>query len=297
MLRKLTATDPAISTAILRFVLGLVFFAHGAQKMLGWFGGYGFSGTMGFFTGSLHIPAVFAFLAIAAEFFGGLGLMLGLLTRVAGIRHRRQHARRHRDGSQPVRLLHELGRHSKRRRFRIPPSGAGDGCVPDHRGRGCSFHRSEIVLGGPCLNEMLRSSTIGEHSKGTRPTAPQLWIVLARSYRSLSSLVERSIADTGLGLSDFMVIEVLLHKGPFTISEIQGKVLLASGSMTAAIDRLEQRGLLVRKTTSSDRRARLLELTPEGTRLAKSAFQKHTADLERVTSILNEAEKRSYMSL
>jgi|SRR4051812_35970748 putative oxidoreductase len=83
MLRKLTATDPAISTAILRFVLGLVFFAHGAQKMLGWFGGYGFSGTMGFFTGSLHIPAVFAFLAIAAEFFGGLGLMLGLLTRVA----------------------------------------------------------------------------------------------------------------------------------------------------------------------------------------------------------------------
>jgi putative oxidoreductase len=83
MLRKLTATDPAISTAILRFVLGLVFFAHGAQKMLGWFGGYGFSGTMGFFTGSLHIPAVFAFLAIAAEFFGGLGLMVGLLTRVA----------------------------------------------------------------------------------------------------------------------------------------------------------------------------------------------------------------------
>jgi MarR family transcriptional regulator, 2-MHQ and catechol-resistance regulon repressor len=129
-------------------------------------------------------------------------------------------------------------------------------------------------------------------SKGTRPTAPQLWIVLARSYRSLSSLVERSIADTGLGLSDFMVIEVLLHKGPLTISEIQAKVLLASGSMTAAIDRLEQRGLLVRKTTSSDRRARLLELTPEGTRLAKSAFQKHTADLERVTSILNEAEKQ-----
>jgi len=83
MLRKLIATDKDIATTVLRLVLGLVFFAHGAQKMLGWFGGYGFSGTMGFFTGMLHIPAPFAFLAIAAEFFGGLGLIFGLLTRVA----------------------------------------------------------------------------------------------------------------------------------------------------------------------------------------------------------------------
>jgi putative oxidoreductase len=83
MLRKLTLTDNSTATAIVRVVLGLVFFAHGAQKMLGWFGGYGFTGTMGFFAGTLHIPALFAFLAIAAEFFGGLGLILGLLTRVA----------------------------------------------------------------------------------------------------------------------------------------------------------------------------------------------------------------------
>ena len=64
-------------------MLGVIFFAHGAQKMLGWFGGYGFTGTMGFFTGVMHIPAVFAFLAIAAEFFGGLGSYLRLFTRVA----------------------------------------------------------------------------------------------------------------------------------------------------------------------------------------------------------------------
>jgi putative oxidoreductase len=83
MFRKLMATDNDIATTILRLVLGVIFFAHGAQKMLGWFGGYGFTGTMGFFTGLLHIPAIFAFLAIAAEFFGGLGLILGLLTRVA----------------------------------------------------------------------------------------------------------------------------------------------------------------------------------------------------------------------
>jgi putative oxidoreductase len=83
MIRKLFATDDSTATAILRLVLGIVFFAHGAQKMLGWFGGFGFSGTMGFFTGQMHIPAVFAFLAIAAEFFGSLGLILGFLTRIA----------------------------------------------------------------------------------------------------------------------------------------------------------------------------------------------------------------------
>ena len=83
MIRRLVATDDSASTAILRLVLGIVFFAHGAQKMLGWFGGFGFSGTMGFFTGTMHIPAPLAFLAIAAEFFGGLGLLLGFLTRIA----------------------------------------------------------------------------------------------------------------------------------------------------------------------------------------------------------------------
>src|ERR1700726_2001075 len=83
MLRKLTATENSAAIAILRFVLGVVFFAHGAQKMLGWFGGFGFRGTMGFFTGMAHIPAPLAFLAIAAEFFGGIGLILGFLTRIA----------------------------------------------------------------------------------------------------------------------------------------------------------------------------------------------------------------------
>jgi len=83
MIRKLFSTDNSTATAILRMVLGVVFSVHGAQKMLGWFGGPGFSGTMGFFTGVMHIPAPFAFLVIAAEFFGGLGLILGFLTRIA----------------------------------------------------------------------------------------------------------------------------------------------------------------------------------------------------------------------
>src|SRR5580658_7203673 len=83
MIRRIYATDDSAATAILRVVLGIVFFAHGAQKMLGWFGGFGLGGTMGFFTGMMHVPAPLAFLAIAAEFFGGIGLILGFLTRIA----------------------------------------------------------------------------------------------------------------------------------------------------------------------------------------------------------------------
>jgi putative oxidoreductase len=83
MFKKLIQTNNDTTAFLLRLILGLVFFPHGAQKMLGWFGGYGFSGTMGFFTDTMGIPALFAFLAIAAEFFGAIGLVTGFLTRIA----------------------------------------------------------------------------------------------------------------------------------------------------------------------------------------------------------------------
>lgn len=83
MFQKLMNTTNDFGLTLLRLALGAVFFAHGAQKTLGWFGGYGFKGTLGFFTQQMHIPIVFAVLAIAAEFLGGIGLVLGLLGRVA----------------------------------------------------------------------------------------------------------------------------------------------------------------------------------------------------------------------
>src|SRR6516225_4141039 len=83
MFRKLISTSNDYAVTVARLMLGIVFFAHGAQKMLGWFGGYGFHGTMQFFTQMMHIPAPLAFLAISAEFFGGLGLIVGFLGRVA----------------------------------------------------------------------------------------------------------------------------------------------------------------------------------------------------------------------
>src|SRR5258708_3809875 len=127
---------------------------------------------------------------------------------------------------------------------------------------------------------------------------PRRWWVIARSHHALRLLAERSIANTGLCLSDFGALEALLHKGPLTITGIQDKVMLASGSMTAAIDRLAKMGLVVRKSIAKDRRARVVQLTPEGKRVATASFEKHADDLEALVSVLSDKEKRQlYESL
>jgi putative oxidoreductase len=83
MLRALLATRNDWYLTVLRLAAGIMILPHGLQKTFGWFGGPGFTKTMGFFTNGEHIPAVFAFLGIMAEFLGGIGLILGFLTRIA----------------------------------------------------------------------------------------------------------------------------------------------------------------------------------------------------------------------
>ncbi|MDH5764246.1 MAG: DoxX family protein [Nitrospinota bacterium] len=83
MLKKFFHTDDSTTHLIIRVVLGFVIFLHGAQKLFGWFGGHGFSGTMGFFTEKMGFPAVIAFLVIIGESFGALGLITGFLTRLS----------------------------------------------------------------------------------------------------------------------------------------------------------------------------------------------------------------------
>jgi MarR family 2-MHQ and catechol resistance regulon transcriptional repressor len=123
-------------------------------------------------------------------------------------------------------------------------------------------------------------------------SAPRLWLVLARAYGSMVNYIEGSIGAQGLGVSDFMVLEVLLHKGPLTISAIGEKVLLASASMTSAIDRLEKRGLVRRKSCESDRRIRFVELTDCGKAFIEEIYARHEKDLEAVTGGLCEEERR-----
>lgn len=123
-------------------------------------------------------------------------------------------------------------------------------------------------------------------------SAPRLWLVLARAYGSMVNYIEDSITAQGLGISDFMVLEVLLHKGPLTISTIGEKVLLASASMTSAIDRLEKRELVQRRSCSSDRRIRIVELTDCGKAFIEEIYARHEKDLEAVVGELNEEERR-----
>jgi MarR family transcriptional regulator, 2-MHQ and catechol-resistance regulon repressor len=130
-------------------------------------------------------------------------------------------------------------------------------------------------------------------SDQNRISAPRLWLVMARAYGSMVNYIEGAIAAQGLGLSDFMVLEVLLHKGPLTISAIGEKVLLASASMTSAIDRLEKRGLVLRRSCDSDRRIRFVDLTPDGKSFIDEMYARHEKDLEAVTAGLSVAERRT----
>jgi MarR family transcriptional regulator, 2-MHQ and catechol-resistance regulon repressor len=134
-------------------------------------------------------------------------------------------------------------------------------------------------------------------SAHARTDAPRLWLVLMRCHHALSKIAERSIQGTELCLTDFVALEALLHKGPQTITEIQSRVLLASGSMTAAVDRLEGRGLIRRTSASGDRRAKVLKLTPAGRRVAETAYGRHAADLESAMTVLSLTEKQQLRAI
>jgi MarR family transcriptional regulator, 2-MHQ and catechol-resistance regulon repressor len=134
-------------------------------------------------------------------------------------------------------------------------------------------------------------------SENSRMEAPRLWLVLVRCHHALNQIAERSIEDAGLCLSDFVALEALLHKGPLTITEIQGKVLLASGSMTAAVDRLEKKGFIKRGPAQRDRRAKVLHLTAEGKRVVEGAFSRHAAELESAMAVLKPSERRQLHGL
>lgn len=97
--------------------------------------------------------------------------------------------------------------------------------------------------------------------------------------------------------SDFGVLEVLLHKGPLPVNTVGKRVLLTSGSITAAVDRLERRGLVERRASDMDRRARLVHLTGKGRQLIQRAFAEHAAVMEQVVSVLTASERATLVDL
>src|SRR5437879_5291296 len=124
-----------------------------------------------------------------------------------------------------------------------------------------------------------------------------LWLVLMKAHRTLDSLATRSIEGSEVGLSDFAVLEMLLHKGPQPVNEIGRRVELTSGAITTAVDRLESRGLVTREPHPTDRRARIVRLTAAGEKQAAEIFAGHKAAMDLAARGLSKTERATLIEL
>jgi MarR family 2-MHQ and catechol resistance regulon transcriptional repressor len=124
-----------------------------------------------------------------------------------------------------------------------------------------------------------------------------VWLVLMKAYRALAQRSMGSIANTGMCFTDFAILEALLHKGPLPVNTMAPLVNLTSGSMTTAVDRLQSRGLVRRAADPGDRRARIVQLTPEGHQLIEGVFRQHSGDMEEVASVLSPNERETLLRL
>ncbi|MEO6983656.1 MAG: MarR family transcriptional regulator [Edaphobacter sp.] len=124
-----------------------------------------------------------------------------------------------------------------------------------------------------------------------------LWLVLWKAAHMVEAHAHRNVAAQGMGLSDFGVLEALLHKGPLRIKDLGAKVLLTSGSITTAIDRLETKGLVERIGDKQDRRTRIVRLTATGRRAIQRAFAEHTQAMEQATSALDRKDRAQLIVL
>ena len=123
------------------------------------------------------------------------------------------------------------------------------------------------------------------------PTGVHLWLVLMKAYHAIFAHTTATLADTGLGDSDFRVLEALLHKGPLPVNTIGPKVHLTPGSISVAVDRLHAKGFVSREERREDRRVRVVALTPRGRALITRVFRDHAAAIERVAATLSESER------
>src|SRR3989442_1655606 len=119
-----------------------------------------------------------------------------------------------------------------------------------------------------------------------------VWLVMMKAMRALTKYAAAGIEETGLGLSDFGVLEILLHKGPLPVNTIGPIVDLTPGSISTAVDRLVEKGLVSRVESAEDRRVRIVALTPDGKGVIPGAFRKHSLQMKRVFSELSPEELR-----
>jgi MarR family transcriptional regulator, 2-MHQ and catechol-resistance regulon repressor len=122
-------------------------------------------------------------------------------------------------------------------------------------------------------------------------TGIHVWLVLMKAFHSMAAAGARDLRGTGLGDSDFRVLEVLLHKGPLPVNTIGPKVFLTAGSISTAVERLYARGLVSRIDSKTDRRVRVVDLTSKGRRLINRIFAAHAKNMEEVAGVLTDTER------
>lgn len=142
------------------------------------------------------------------------------------------------------------------------------------------------------INIMTENKESKDIAEGTH-----VFLVLWKAYRALRARAEASIKRVDLCDSDFRVLEALLHKGPLPVNVIGHKVDLTTGSITSAVDRLEEKSLVVRKNHPEDRRIRVVELTAKGRRLIERAYGRHKLDMEKAVHGLSREERRALVNL
>jgi MarR family transcriptional regulator, 2-MHQ and catechol-resistance regulon repressor len=125
----------------------------------------------------------------------------------------------------------------------------------------------------------------------------KLFIVLSRAYRAVNEHVNKRIQRYGLNPTEFAVLELLYHKGDQPLQQIGGKILLASGSMTYVIDKLEKKEYLRRVACAEDRRVTFAQITDRGKKLIEQVFPSHQNEIDRIMSVLSEEEKDTAIEL
>ena len=125
----------------------------------------------------------------------------------------------------------------------------------------------------------------------------KLWVVLARAHAAIERQVSRDIAEHGLSIAEFGILELIHHKGPQLLGDIQRRTLVSSGGITFLVDRLEGKGLVAREACPNDRRARYAVLTPAGRALMKRIFPRHAAAVSRALSGLTRDERQAATKL
>ena len=156
----------------------------------------------------------------------------------------------------------------------------------------------DICIGVKYLDIKLTPMRINKQESLTGGSGVHVFLVLWKAASAVQSYAEESISELEMCGSDFAVLEALLHKGPLPVNEIGKKVLLTSGSITVAVDRLETKGFVERRAHGTDRRARIVHLTKAGRKMITSIYADHAADMERLAaSSLTKVERETLISL